>query len=79
MGLALYDKETERKIGTITEEQLKTLIELLEEEYEEDKDYYISKDTLAYFEEQDIEPGLLELLRNAICDQEGVEVLWRRD
>ena len=79
MELALYDKETERKIGTITEEQLKTLIELLEEEYEEDKDYYVSQDTLTYLEAQDIEPGLLELLRNAIRDQEGVEVLWRRD
>lgn len=79
MSLMLYEKETERKIGVITEEQLKILVDLLEEEYEEDRDYYISQDTLAFFEEQDIEPALLELLRNAIGDQEGIEVLWRRD
>lgn len=79
MGLALYEKDTERRIGSITEEQLRILMEFLEEEYDEDRDYYITPDTLAFLEEHDIEPDLLELLRNALGEQEGIEVLWRRD
>ena len=74
----LRDKETKQSLGTITEEQLQFLSSQLEEESETDHDYYINLDTLELFEEKQIDPQLLELLRRALGDREEMEIEWSR-
>lgn len=76
--IELRDKETKQSLGTITEEQLQFLNSQLEEESETDHDYYINLDTLDLFQEKQIDPQLLDLLRRALGDREEMEVEWSR-
>jgi len=68
----------ERKmLGTITEEQLDFLIENLEEEFDEDEEYYLSPDTLDYLKEQGADSGLVSMLEKALeGSQEGVDIFY---
>ena len=74
--IKLSDKETGQYIGEITNEQLKFLVDQLEEEMEEDNDYYINRDTLDVFEKNDIDQTLLALLRQSLGDREEMEIVW---
>jgi hypothetical protein len=76
--IELRDKSTGRMIGSISEEDLEFLLAQLEEESEEDADYYINKDTLAMFAEQGIPPRLLELLKLAMGERDEMEIQWSR-
>ncbi len=72
----LYNNATGAEIGTISDEQLKFLREQLEEELLEDRDYAIEAMTLAYFEEQGIDPELSKMLRQALGDQDQIIIRW---
>lgn len=74
--IKLYNNETEELIGTISEAQLQFLEDQLEEESLEDQDYEIEAMTLAYFEEQGIDPQLLGLLRQALGEKEQLIIRW---
>jgi hypothetical protein len=63
-------------LGTVDEADLQLLIDQLEEEDEGDTDYYITAGTIDYLEGQGASPELLEILRSAVGDSEGVEVVW---
>ena len=76
--IQLYDKESGQTIGAISEEQLKFLIDQLEEESSEDKDYYLNRDTLDFIEQAGADPGLLTLLRTAMGNREEMEIRWSR-
>ena len=76
--IELRDKETKQTLGTITEDQLQFLNSQLEEESETDHDYYINLDTLELFEEKQVDPELLDLLRRALGDREEMEIEWSR-
>ena len=72
--IALRDKDTGADLGTISEEQLRFLVDQLEEEYDEDRDYYINSTMLDVLVQNGADIQLLEILRNAIGDREGVEI-----
>jgi hypothetical protein len=74
----LYDAATGAPLGTITEEQLKFLIDQLEEESAQDQDYYINQETLNMFEEAGADPGLLALLRRALGNRKEIDIRWSR-
>jgi processive 1,2-diacylglycerol beta-glucosyltransferase len=76
--IRLQDAERGTPIGTITEEQLQFLMDELEEESVEDRDYYISGDTIDMLEEDGAESALVSLLRNALAGREGIDVRWSR-
>jgi len=76
--IRLGDKETGADIGDISEEQLQFLVDQLEEEFEEDRDYYINPETVDLIEQNGADPELVNLLRRAIGDREGVEIQWSR-
>jgi processive 1,2-diacylglycerol beta-glucosyltransferase len=76
--IALRDKETGADLGSISEEQLQFLLDQLEEEFEEDRDYYINATMLNVMEQRGASPDLVALLRRAVGDREGVEVEWSR-
>jgi processive 1,2-diacylglycerol beta-glucosyltransferase len=70
-------QSTDRIIGDISQDQLQFLIDQLEEEHEEDRDYYIDRDTLAMFEENGCDPQLLALLRDALGDADSIDIEWQ--
>ncbi|MBN1998711.1 galactosyldiacylglycerol synthase [candidate division KSB1 bacterium] len=74
--IQLKDKETGTLLGSISQQQLQFLIDNLEEEYKEDMDYYLNAATLDMLESRGADQGLLKLLRQALGDREGVEIVW---
>jgi hypothetical protein len=77
--LRLYDRETESLLAELSPEQLAGLQAALEEEFEEDNDYYLTADTLDYMREQGVDGNLLERLRAALGEREGFDVFWRTE
>jgi hypothetical protein len=76
--IRLLDANTGVQIGTLTEAQLQFLIDQLEEESDDDRDYYINSATLDMFAEAGAEQALLDLLRNALGTRSGMDVRWER-
>ena len=50
--IQLYDKDTDARIGSITEDNLRFLIDQLEEESGDDQDYYFTEATLDLLEKK---------------------------
>ena len=75
--IQLYNKLSGELIGEISEAQLQFLIDQLEEESIEDRDYAITTMVLDYFEGQGAEPGLLKMLRSALGAKEEISILWQ--
>ena len=74
----LYNAETNEKLGSITEADLKVLIDGLEEESADDQDYFIDQATIDLLGDGRATEHLLGLLRNAVGSSEGVEVRWEK-
>ena len=74
--IKLFDRETASELGRITEDQLNFLIEHLEEEDTRDQDYYIDKNTIEILVQKGIDQELLDLLTEALGNQEGMEIMW---
>ena len=79
MAYRLYVKDSGKVLGTITEAQLQTLVDLLEEEDAEDHDYYIDNDILDYLKEEGADAELLALLRPHVTEEDGIEVEWKEE
>jgi hypothetical protein len=75
----LYDVETSTPIGTISDSQLRFLVNQLEEESLEDQDYYIDGATIDLLEQDGADAPLLKLLRDALGSKEGMEIRWVKD
>lgn len=74
----LHEKETNKPLGQISEEQLQYLIDNLEEEWLEDQDYAITPLLLEYFESQGADTELVSLLRDALGGREEIEIVWSK-
>ncbi len=74
--IKLYDAESGRELGTLTDEQFAFLQEQLEEESASDQDYYISVDTLEMIESEGGDGALLALLRSAMGARRELDVRW---
>lgn len=74
----LYNNDTKQLVGTITEAELQTLIDRLEEESETDQDYYIDNATIDLLGDGTATDHLLHTLRNALGSAEGVEIRWEK-
>ena len=62
-------------LGTISEEDLDFLADNLQEEFEEDQDYYIDQATVEYLKDQGAGAPLISLLYKALEDEEeGIEI-----
>ncbi len=65
------------RLGSITEKQLDFLIENLEEEFDEDEEYYLSPDTLDYLREQGADSELVAMLEKALeGNEDGVDIFY---
>jgi hypothetical protein len=74
----LYNDATNQLIGSITENDLKVLIDALEEESSEDQDYYIDRATLDVIGDGRATDHLINVLRNALGSSDGVDIRWER-
>jgi hypothetical protein len=68
--------DTGADIGEITDKQLAFLVEQLEEDHEEDQDYYIDRDTLELMSDNGGDPELLALLEKALGDSDSMDIAW---
>ena len=72
------DSYESQPLGTISESQLDFLIDNLEEELEEDEDYWVNQATIDYLREKGADEGLLGILEKAISDSdEGVDISYQ--
>lgn len=76
--IRLRIKETGVELGSITEEDLQFLIDNLEEEWEEDQDYYLNRQTLEMLKSRGVSASLAQMLEGAMGDRDDVEVEWSR-
>jgi hypothetical protein len=74
----VFNAETDEKLGTITEADLKVLIDGLEEESSEDQDYFIDAATIDLLADGRATEHLVGLLRKAVGSGEGLEIRWQR-
>ena len=74
--IQLRDKESGADLGAITEDDLQFLIDNLEEESDDDTDYFINRSTLEIFKEKGTNMTLIELLENALGDRDDMEIEW---
>ena len=74
----LYNVSTNQLIGSITEADLQVLIDALEEESEEDQDYYIDPATIDVIADGRATTHLVGLLRSALGSSDGVDIRWER-
>ena len=76
--ITLRDKESGNPIGTITDTQLQFLADQLEEEWEEDMDYWLDQSTIELLAERGADEALVGLLRRAMGEREEMEITWSR-
>jgi len=76
--IELRDKVTNEPLGTISDDELRFLVDELEEESTTDRDYYISTDTIDMLEADGAPGSLLTLLKRILGSEEGIEVRWVR-
>ena len=74
----LYNATTDQLLGSITEADLQVLIDALEEESEDDQDYYIDKATIDFMADGRPSDHLLAMLRGALGSSDGMEIRWER-
>ena len=74
----LYEKDTNKSLGQISEAQLQYLIDHLEEEGSEDQDYAVTPLLLEYFEGLGADPSLISLLKDALGGREEIEIVWSK-
>ena len=74
----IYDSASNALLGTITEADLKVLIDALEEESTTDQDYYIDAPTIDVIADGKATEHLVALLRRALGNQNGVDIRWER-
>jgi len=71
-------KDSGAFLGTIDGVDLQLLVDQLEEEHEEDKDYYVCPDAIEVLKESGASAGLIKILTAAVGSSEGVEVAWQK-
>ena len=74
----LYNAATNQLLGSITETDLQVLIDGLEEESDEDQDYYIDQATIDMLADGRPSDHLLGILRGALGTSNGMEIRWER-
>jgi len=76
--IQLRDKDSGSVLGSVSEDDLQFLIDNLEEESDDDVDYYLNRSTLEIFKEKGASSELLSILENALGDREDMEIEWSR-
>jgi hypothetical protein len=76
--IQIVNKDSGEPLGTISEEELKVLVDHLEEENRQDTDYWVDAATIQLLEAGGASVHLLDVLRRAVGSHEGVELAWNK-
>jgi hypothetical protein len=68
--------DTGDELGTITDVQLKFLVDQLEEEHDDDQNYFINRETLELLSDNGADPELLAVLEKGIGDDDEMNIAW---
>ena len=68
--------DTGDAIGSITADQLKFLIAQLEEENDDDTEYFIDRDTLELLSDNGADPELVAVLEKGLAGDDEMDVSW---
>jgi hypothetical protein len=71
-------KDSNRFLGTISDADVKVLVDQLEEEDMADDDYFIDGATVSILESAGASSTLVAMLLAAIGDSEGIDVRWEK-
>jgi hypothetical protein len=74
----LYIKGTKSLLGSITDAELRFLVDTLEETSLEDRDYFVDQATIELLADGQATDHLVDLLRKAVGSSDGVEIRWER-
>ncbi len=74
--ITLFDAGSGARVGRITEKQLEALINWMEEENSEDREYYLTVEDCELMEEQGVDPTLIEALRGALKGREDMDLRY---
>lgn len=76
MSIRLTEKDSGRALGTISQEDFQLLVDHMEEESSKDQDYYVEHTAIDALESLGASAGFIALLRNAVGESEGIDVVW---
>jgi hypothetical protein len=76
--IRLKNKETGEMLGSISDDELQFLIDHLEEEFDEDTDYYLNRATVGMLNDKGANRPLMDILEHALGDRDDVEIQWVR-
>lgn len=68
--------DTGDEIGNVNDDQLKFLVDQLEEENDDDKNYFIDRDTLELLSDNGADPELLALLEKGLAGDDEMDIAW---
>lgn len=68
--------DTGDEIGAINDDQLKFLVAQLEEENDDDTEYFIDRDTLELLSDNGADPELLAILEKGLAGDDEMDVTW---
>jgi inactivated superfamily I helicase len=76
--IKIFDKASGQELGEVSAEQFQALVDALEEESEDDTDYYINRTTVDFLRESGADAALVALLDRGLAGREDMDVEWRR-
>jgi hypothetical protein len=74
--IQIFEAQSNRALGTLTEAQLAFLKTHLEKESDDDRDFYLNRATVDILAENGADAGLVELLRGAMAGRDELEIRW---
>lgn len=76
MSIRLTEKESGRALGTISQEDFQLLVDYMEEESSTDQDYYVEHTAIDALESLGASADFVAMLRTAVGESEGIDVVW---
>jgi hypothetical protein len=67
------------EIGKIDDKQLAFLVEQLQEDHDDDTDYFIDRETLELLSDNGADPELLALLEKGLAGDDEMDIAWEPD
>ena len=77
--IKLFDNESEKEVGQITDPQLEFLIEELADESLDEYTYNVNPSVISYLEGNGADPQLVSLLRGALGSRTSMELRYEPD
>jgi hypothetical protein len=74
--IQLFDADTGKQLGEISEADLAFMKSQMEEEGEDDHDYYVHESMLETWQTQGADASLITLLTTAMAGKEDINIRW---